>query len=451
MWRQWGWTCSGVMSLCWEADQLWHHSSVEGFRTDVIVLWECSGPSSLWSGRVQVDVTRLWKCLGVTSLCCVTETMRADQDGAGNCRSRVLPCILGFVVCMSWMLMLMLFDPVNLSMVQLWSDGNTDTASEDVEELMKTEENLSPLSCIDNKTELLQGQDNQSRSGLGQAPYLLSIRDNKRLGNLLFQYAAVYGTASRVGMAPVMAHTSTIYQVFNNITTQSINITWPLTPRGGHLPTGWMWVTGVAKAATYTKQVLQLHRCRTNVLLLGNFQSWKFFQHVESDLRAQLVFNDPLRRQAQQILQDTRQGGTDAPPTFVGVHIRRADFLMEKHQKGGFIVSNTTYIRRAMRFYEERFQNIVYVVCTDDKQWALTNVRSERHTVVYSQMSDSASDLCLLSSCNHSIITSGTYSWWSAWLTGGQVVYDRSYPRSGTFMDRQLTREDYYPPQWTGL
>ncbi|CAF4438234.1 unnamed protein product, partial [Rotaria magnacalcarata] len=43
--------------------------------------------------------------------------------------------------------------------------------------------------------------------------------------------------------------------------------------------------------------------------------------------------------------------------------------------------------------------------------------------------------------CEHSIVTGGTFGWWTAYLTNGHVIHDKVYP-SG------CERREYYYPPW---
>jgi galactoside 2-L-fucosyltransferase 1/2 len=53
--------------------------------------------------------------------------------------------------------------------------------------------------------------------------------------------------------------------------------------------------------------------------------------------------------------------------------------------------------------------------------------------------------------CDHSIITSGTYSWWAGWLAGGMVVYYKNFLRPNTTIGNEYNDSDYYPPDWIGM
>ena len=57
----------------------------------------------------------------------------------------------------------------------------------------------------------------------------------------------------------------------------------------------------------------------------------------------------------------------------------------------------------------------------------------------------------LLTQCNHSIITVGTFGWWSAWVAGGKVIYYDQPVRPGSRVGADFTPEDYFWPAWIGM
>lgn len=63
--------------------------------------------------------------------------------------------------------------------------------------------------------------------------------------------------------------------------------------------------------------------------------------------------------------------------------------------------------------------------------------------------------MCLLTLCDHLIITGGSaYSWWAAYLlnnTNGRVVYNKDYLIAGTFLQAQTFHDDYMYPKWIGI
>lgn len=60
-------------------------------------------------------------------------------------------------------------------------------------------------------------------------------------------------------------------------------------------------------------------------------------------------------------------------------------------------------------------------------------------------------DLAILSLCNHTVVSAGTFGWWAAWLANGTTVYFDNWPRNGTKLDGKFDRRDYYPSHWVPI
>lgn len=78
--------------------------------------------------------------------------------------------------------------------------------------------------------------------------------------------------------------------------------------------------------------------------------------------------------------------------------------------------------------------------------------RAARRTiVVFSEDHGTEEDLAILSACNHTIMTVGTFGWWAGYLAGGITVYYRSFPPEDSELHSLFSREDHFPPDWVGF
>jgi len=151
-----------------------------------------------------------------------------------------------------------------------------------------------------------------------------------------------------------------------------------------------------------------------------------------------------------------------------------------------YTVADFEYFRRAVHFMTQNFPHrlLVFVVCTDDMMWSkltfpeavsreidhvtvgihddrshndsdvtneTTAANSTRAVVVFSEDHGSEEDLAILSSCNHTIMTVGTYGWWGGYLAGGLTTYYRKFPPKTSELYEYFSRKDHFPPQWVGL
>jgi galactoside 2-L-fucosyltransferase 1/2 len=60
-------------------------------------------------------------------------------------------------------------------------------------------------------------------------------------------------------------------------------------------------------------------------------------------------------------------------------------------------------------------------------------------------------DLAVLSQCNHTIMTIGTFSWWAAFLAGGDVVYYSQWPSVGSILYQMFNQSDFFMNNWIAM
>ena len=100
-------------------------------------------------------------------------------------------------------------------------------------------------------------------------------------------------------------------------------------------------------------------------------------------------------------------------------------------------------------YFKEQFPRIQFVVCSDDITWCREHVRDE--SVVYSEGNSPITYFAILSSCDHVIMSTGSFSWWAAWLAGGMAVYYYNWPRPMSQLEYFVTKSDYFYPTWAPI
>jgi galactoside 2-L-fucosyltransferase 1/2 len=62
-----------------------------------------------------------------------------------------------------------------------------------------------------------------------------------------------------------------------------------------------------------------------------------------------------------------------------------------------------------------------------------------------------AQDLAIISSCNHVVMSVGTFGWWGSFLNmqGGHTIY-YSKPDSD-WENKKIIPDDHFPPNWVGI
>lgn len=183
-----------------------------------------------------------------------------------------------------------------------------------------------------------------------------------------------------------------------------------------------------------------------NLTLSGYYRVWRYFQNVSAEVRNSFTIKEQYLNPAKQFLKPYRSENR----TIIGVHIRRGDFLTNDSLRFGRVVADEHYISKAMKYYRKHFKDTLFIVVGNDRPWNVENING--NDVIFSKFSKAIIDLALLSLCNHSIITTGTFGWWGGWLCGGTVVYCKDFPKPGSTLAKTiLFREEFYPPSWIGM
>lgn len=281
--------------------------------------------------------------------------------------------------------------------------------------------------------------------------------DAARLGNKLFQYASTVAVAHRHRL-PVLAVTDSpqkrqYFRLMKSVFSIRVNST----DDGGVLRSAhWIGEPGFAIYDARADDRAELDHCGRDggrsgyVAFSGYLQSWKYFRGAEDVVRREYELSPEYERIASAFL-GRAASGQPGNVTFIGVHVRRGDMAFAG---GRYAVAPESYLIGAMRRFENKLgPGVVYVVATDDEPWVARALAGEPHLgsrTVFSRGSAEA-DLAILSRCNHSIVTSGSYGWWAGWLTGGDVVYYRDYIAPSSDLASQFSPADYYPPAWIAM
>ena len=102
----------------------------------------------------------------------------------------------------------------------------------------------------------------------------------------------------------------------------------------------------------------------------------------------------------------------------------------------------------AMNYMEKKYKYVVFIITSDSKEWCTQHL--QKHNVYISNMT-LYEDFVLLSSCDHVIMTVGTFGWLAAWLTsqrGGTVVYYKDPFTVGSYLYKMYKRHNYFPGHW---
>ncbi|XP_007536022.2 galactoside alpha-(1,2)-fucosyltransferase 2 [Erinaceus europaeus] len=189
------------------------------------------------------------------------------------------------------------------------------------------------------------------------------------------------------------------------------------------------------------------------VRLTGYPCSWTFYHHLRQEILREFTLHDHLREEAQRLLRGLMVNGSQ-PSTFVGVHVRRGDYvhIMPKVWKG--VVADRGYLQQALAWFRTHHSSPLFVVTSNDMAWCQVNIDASRGDVVFAGNGLEGSpgrDFALLMQCNHTIMTIGTFGVWAGYLTGGQTIYLANYTLPDSPFLSIFKPEATFLPEWIGI
>lgn len=146
----------------------------------------------------------------------------------------------------------------------------------------------------------------------------------------------------------------------------------------------------------------------------GHMQSERYFLHCEDKIRHYFEFkNKTENKQA------------------ISVHYRGGDYGGDYHPR-----CSPEYYREAFKLLPD-LEVFIFSDSPDEAKQVIG-----RGTVI--EGNHSMVDMELMSRCSHHIIANSTFSWWGAWLSGGQVIA----PRRWFGPAAKLITTDIYCKNW---
>ena len=260
-----------------------------------------------------------------------------------------------------------------------------------------------------------------------------------RLGNQMFQYAALLGIADKVGVSAGIDYKNAInaktvnrvtgpghlglLEVFPHITAENSD---GMTPE---------FVVNEPKFEFEQK----MFGIPDNSDLSGYFQTEKYFDHIKPQIRIEYQFNVGSIGAA---LEHIRIASDEGKVPVTCMHVRRGDYLNLPQYHP--ICPRSYYIQA----YEDFCEGNVVVV-SDDIEWVRDNWELPNAYYV-EENSNQEVDMCIIARSDHCIIANSSFSWWGAWLNekGGSVVAPSTWfgPKYAHY-----NLIDLYPEGWKVL
>jgi hypothetical protein len=185
-----------------------------------------------------------------------------------------------------------------------------------------------------------------------------------------------------------------------------------------------------------------INQIKPGSLLLGYFQSFKYFVDIECEL-------ERLLQDAAINIDDSRYPTLESD--VVTMHVRRGDYLDEKTISFHGLAT-TNYFNRSLGFLNSKFKRATVNVFTDSPgHLDLAMFRTEFElNLVDDKLLSSIEALNVMSRANAFIMSNSSFSWWAAWLMSrrndrSEVIAPRPWFASGA------SAHDLLKPDWITL
>ncbi|XP_007431057.2 galactoside 2-alpha-L-fucosyltransferase 2 isoform X1 [Python bivittatus] len=188
------------------------------------------------------------------------------------------------------------------------------------------------------------------------------------------------------------------------------------------------------------------------VQLMGYPCSYTFYHHIRQEILKEFTFHDHIKEEANHYLQVLR--GERQNVTFVGVHVRRGDYVRVMPETWKGVVADKGYLEKAMNYFRKKYLNPIFVVTSNGMQWCKENINASRGDVYFvgdGKESTPGKDFALLAHCNHTIMTIGTFGIWASYLAGGEAVYLANYTLPDSPFLKIFKPSAAFLPEWIGI
>ena len=245
-----------------------------------------------------------------------------------------------------------------------------------------------------------------------------------RLGNQIFQYAFMKGISSRCNLEWMIPDSEAdrydnygLFDCFELSGCKTGEVNYP---------------TIECRDTLFNEELF--NSCKDNVNYSGTYQTEKYFENVDSELRKDLTFKKGYLEPCQEFIDSL--GGRDK---CIFLHVRRGNpnITGRRGEKWSYQMLQDSHPLCKKEYYLEALKEFPddknVIIVSDLIGWCKKQDWMQEDRFYFSDSSyevfgDGASipyvDLCLMTLCGGGIIANSSLSWWGAWLQNdaGKIV-----------------------------
>ncbi|CAF1247630.1 unnamed protein product [Adineta steineri] len=256
-----------------------------------------------------------------------------------------------------------------------------------------------------------------------------------RLGNLLFQFASAYGLSLKYSCR-LHINQQLIDELQKSFEINLTNLL-PKSQLNNSILTDKIY-----NHCSYIPILLNSNNSYS-IVLSGYWQVYRYFIDHMEQIQQQLRFKRSILDRVNSFLGKNINKNIS---TSVGIHIRRGDYL------GLRPVSSEKYIFNAMSHFLLKYHSVIFVITSDDKNYCRKTFGQNKNVIVTPDSFSAVDDLAILTLCNHTILTVGTFGWWGGFLSHNRVRDVLTDSKSDhTPLDVDCRKNDFFPPWFSFL
>ena len=317
--------------------------------------------------------------------------------------------------------------------------------------------NRSEKASIDRHLQSLLGPDKSTTH-----EECITVEMVGRLGNLMFQYAAMVGYCRRRGLPyETCAHLTNpkfydpelpIRELTNNF-----HIRYKQSANCKLISERYTEHAYDVHAMLFDKEVMTV---KPGTMIIGYLQSWRYFHpHAEKDIRKIFSFrNEEIATKGLAFISDVRDLLPSPGYKVVAVHVRLGDKANNTFYNSWSL--SEEYYKRAITLLNERHGgNVALVFFTGgaisssdaaaDEKWTESHYGALNEHVFFESSGHHLVAMQSMMACDAIIVGHSSYSWWAAYLSASMEIVAPKYmfPSGGP----GYRHEDYYLPWWSLL